>query len=171
MTYQCWTTLVLISACGSSVPEVEYASIGELELSIPARWHGRDTSRPDAAVMIWTPDENVSRESVSVIRTRRLPEMSGIGPLAIGRILNDAIRTLPRETFAPSITLRTKFGFLGASVDGLFVPPGSDHPYHRIHAVLLDGDSLVHVIFTTASTGANAEAYYIVLESLRRKVG
>jgi hypothetical protein len=85
------------------------------------------------------------------------------------RLLEEATRGLPRGAFGPPSQFRSKTGLLGVSVEGKFVPPGQDRAYRRTHAVLFDGTSLVHVIFTSRSADANAEPFQIVLNSLRRK--
>jgi hypothetical protein len=42
----------------------------------------------------------------------------------------------------------TRHGFSGLRVEGTFTPPNQAASYHRIHAVLVDGESLVHVLYT-----------------------
>jgi hypothetical protein len=53
-------------------------------------------------------------------------------------------------------------------VDGTFVPTGMTVPYQRIHVVMLDGTSLIHVMYTAKQASREPEALDVVLASMHR---
>ena len=163
--------MALWAGCASSEVAVESATFGPLEFSIPTGWRARDVSQPDTATAIWTPDDNSDHQSVTLQRILSKQATSDAGPAVVGRLLDEAVRGLPRSAFGRAMRFRSKAGILGVSVDGTFRPPGQDHAYHRIHAVLFEGNSLVHLIFTSGTADASSEVFGIVLNSLRRKEG
>ena len=60
-------------------------------------------------------------------------------------------------------------GLHGARIEVDFVPPGTRRVYHRVHAVIVAGDSLVHVMYTAGDPDLSFEALNLVLGSLRHK--
>ncbi len=54
-------------------------------------------------------------------------------------------------------------------MEGSFTPAGVTQPYGRVHAVVVDGDSLVHVLYTAQQPDASLETFDGVLDTLQRK--
>jgi hypothetical protein len=119
--------------------------------------------------MLWTPDDNEHHESVTLQRTPPMPALSDSGPPTPRRLLGEAMRGLPGGAFAAPVEMRSKMGLLGVSVDGTFIPPGQDHAFRRIHAVLFEGTTLVHVMFTAGDADVDPEPFNVVLDSLHTK--
>ena len=61
----------------------------------------------------------------------------------------------------------TKNGFSGIRVEGEFVPPNKETPYRRLHAVVVDGGSLVNVIYTAKQL--DHESFDAIVDSLSRE--
>lgn len=167
------TTLLLVAlfaaSCGERAPEVSWHSIEGAHYAVPIGWTMRDQSEQTRKIFTWTPDENTSKESVTVIRTQPLVSLTQVGLPRMNGLLAAATRGLPQGSFTAPTQVTTSRGFMGMRVDGTFVPAGMDTPYHRIHVVMLDGTSLVHVLYTAKDRDGDPEALRIVLETLQRK--
>ena len=77
--------------------------------------------------------------------------------------------TLGQTLRQPARPIRTKHGIAAVRVDGKFVASGSNASYARSHVVFADGDSLVHVIYTSADPDLGV--LDLVLDHLARKAG
>lgn len=84
----------------------------------------------------------------------------------LARYLREAQGSLRGGSFGRTSHFTSGNGFAGVSVEGTFTP-FPDRTYRRTHAVLVDGTSLVHVIYT--STDPRPEALQLVINSLQRK--
>ena len=166
------SVLVLATSCASSSPAVEHARIDRVDYFVPSGWLSRDlgTGTSRTPIVEWTPPDNgLAKESVTVTRSAPLEALTKAGPDYVERLLEQAQRTLPRGKFGKPIRFTTKNGFVGVRVEGDFIPPGRTTAYHRIHAVVIDQSSLIHVMYTAAV--ADREAFEIVIDSLDRKDG
>lgn len=94
----------------------------------------------------WTPPDNERKESIVVIRREMAAMSKHHGRL--GGLLVQASAQLDRAKFKQPERVSTKHGLVGARIDVSFVPTGQSTPYQRIHAVLVEGTHLVHVIYT-----------------------
>ena len=170
MKSSCSLSLALIISCASSSPAVEHARIDRVDYLVPSGWLSKDLGTSRTPIVEWTPPDNgLAKESVTVTRSAPLAALTKAGPDYIERLLDQAQRTLPRGRFGKPIRFTTKNGFVGVRVEGDFVSPGMATPYHRIHAVVIDQTSLIHVMYTAAV--ADREAFEIVIDSLDRKDG
>jgi hypothetical protein len=160
--------LGVLASCGSP-PTAQLATIDDLQYAIYTDWESRDHSTRQRQQIEWTPNENEGKESISVLRTARPGVTSGGSLRGIERVeqlLDQAQRSL-RGQFSRPARFRTQHGFAGVRVEGEFLPPGRSDRYRRIHAVLVDGDALVHVIYTARKP--ERRVFDIVIESLRRR--
>lgn len=159
----------LASACGESVPDVSWQSVEGLQYAVPLGWNVRDQSEQTRKILVWTPDDNEHKESVAIITTPPLVGLTKVGLPRVQGLLSAAARGLPGSSFTQPTRVVTSRGLVGLRVDGQFVPTGQDAPYRRIHVVMLDGTSLVHVLYTAKDPSSESEALRIVLETLHRK--
>jgi hypothetical protein len=122
---------------------------GDLGLDIPPGWTVRDYSDNARTVLQWTAPSELDRRGASVLVVRvENSAHARSTPDELGRWLFDAQRRLPQSSFKPPIAFVTANGFPGVRVEGEFVPPNHHAAYRRLHAVIVDGTSLVHVIYT-----------------------
>jgi len=162
--------LIYAAGCASSPPSTEHATLDGLAYEVPAGWQSQDLSDRRARVVVWSPASNPRKESVTVIRTKPLPALAKAGDPRISQLLEQAQRGLPRAQFGMPIRFTTKHGFVGVRVHGELVPAlAGEHPYRRIHAVLVDAatSSLVHVLYTGII--ADDAAFETVIDHLRRE--
>lgn len=94
----------------------------------------------------WTPSDNEKKESISIIR-REMAAMSKHHD-RLGSLLVKASAQLDHAKLHKPARISTKHGLVGARIDLSFVPAGQTTTYQRIHAVLVEGTHLVHVIYT-----------------------
>ena len=155
-----------LANCNTSGPSVDHQTLGKLRYSTPVGWQSKDQSLPRRPIIVWTPSDNDDLESVTIMRTEELPALTKAGRGYIERYLNEAQRGLPSARFSAPERFTSKYGFVGVRVEGEFVPPGKTQKYRRIHAVLIDGKSLVHVMATGVTLDRGA--FEIVIDSLFR---
>jgi len=142
-------TLAIAGCAASDASLARPTLAGDLGIDVPAGWTVRDYSDTARTVLQWTaPTENDRRgASVLVVRVERSALARGTLD-ELGRWLFDAQRRLPQSSFKAPIAFVTANGFPGIRVEGEFVPPNRHAAYRRLHAVIVDGTSLVHVIYT-----------------------
>jgi hypothetical protein len=157
-----------VNACSSS-SSVERATLGNLTYDVPANWSSRDFSARDRAMLEWTPRENERKESVTVIRAERAALAKSGGTRRVERLLQEAQAKLPSGKFSAPVRFATRHGFEGVRIEGAFTPPNQTQPYQRLHAILIDGTSLLHVIYTARE--ADREAFETVVESFQQNRG
>jgi hypothetical protein len=156
--------LAELASCASSAPAVDLAKIETLEYAVPAGWKQRDVSSPFEKAHEWKPDgENERKESLVVSRVAR-PALAKSRP-HLRRTIVEANNQLPRARFSPPTSFVTRGGLPGLRVEGTFTPPNQAVAYHRIHAVLVDEASLVHVLYTAREL--DREHIEAVLDGLR----
>ena len=161
--------ILALAACGrgASRQRVEFAN---LTFELPGNWVHQDTSRRGLATTVWTPDDNADRkESISVIRTELAPAVAQAGVPAIDRLLESAQVSLPDARMLGRSQVKTASGLTGTRIDISFVPPGLHERYRRVHVVLVDGASLVHVLYTARSPEDDLSTFNLVLGSIREQ--
>jgi hypothetical protein len=157
--------LYLAAACSSSSSAVERATIGSLAFDAPGGWTRRDLSTHQRAMVEWRPADHEREESVAVVRVER-PALAKGKDSQLERLLQEAQANLPRGTFGQPARFSTKHGLWGVRIEGELVQPGQTVPVHRLHAVLVEGTALVHVIYTAREL--DREAFELVVDSMRR---
>jgi hypothetical protein len=160
---------VLAAGCASEAPrEMQTASIEGLEYAVPADWENKDQSDHQTKIVVWSPTNNPRKESVTIVRTRAMPALVHADFTRIEQLLTDAQGGLSHANFGRTQRVTTKRGLIGAEVTGTFVATTKDAAsYRRFHAVVVEGDSLVHVLYTARD--ANRDTFDLVLESITRK--
>lgn len=159
---------LLASACGANeAPKTQTATLGDLAYEIPAGWKHFDTKTPRAASSEWTPASNERRESVDVIRTEVSPKMRHASREEVEEVLTRAARGLENAKVTSISQLTSPYGFVGARVELDYTPHGLGRTYHRVHAVLLDGGKLIHILYTAQNP--DFDAVSIVINSIHHE--
>jgi hypothetical protein len=163
----------LLAACGStsSALESQPAKLGDLRFEAPGEWTHNEVREGSRLIARWLPSDNPDKVVVSVIRTELRADHRDAKPDEIQTMLANAQRLLPHAQIGATHEVHTARGLSGFEVEADFVPPGERAPYHRIHAVLIDGPATIHVLFTARTAGAERDAFRLVLDSVRREEG
>jgi len=165
---RCLTLVALIAACSSSEPPREHVQLGPLTFDVPADWSRVEANRRGVSTAIWSPPENVRKETLTVTRSLLVPVTAQAGPLVLQEQLARA-NTLPGAKRSGVEFFVSQQGLNGARVELDYVPPNSSERYHRIHAVLVDGDALVHVLYTARDPDTELAALQLVLATIRHE--
>ena len=161
--------LLSLGGCGSSGPPLDRQPLaGGLDVGVPTDWSVHDFSTRDRTTIqvTPTPDDDEHGESLLVTRAPR-PAQAKASQARLGRWLVEAQRKLPEATFGHPTSFTTKNGFSGLRVEGAFVPPNKQTSYRRLHAVVVDRDSLVNVIYTAKQL--DRETFDAIVDSLSRE--
>ena len=164
-------TLFAVCACGGSGPRTQPASLEDLAFETPAAWKHTDVIESSRHVSRWMPSENTAKESISVIRTALRGTVSHPDNKTLTAMLADAQRSLPQGHFPPPVTMQTRTGLTAIVVDGSFTPPGQHERYRRVHALVVDGTEVVHVLYTARSAEPDLASFHLVLDTLHREQG
>lgn len=162
-------TLAFLSACSSDGTSVERARLASLSFEVPAGWHRIDGQRPGLVTAEWRPDDNERKESILVMRSEVFAVAAAPNIDAIEKLLVTSHSTT-KGTSGPT-RLVTASGIEAVRIEFDFTPPNSKQVYHRVHAVLRDGASLVHVLYTARKPDPELENLRFLVDSLRREEG
>jgi hypothetical protein len=155
--------VVLVAACSGSEPVHQHATLGPIAYDIPEGWHRTDQG---SHASMWTPPDNDRKESVVVMRGDLDREIERRGPAAYADLLVTAQRSLPHAHVGTPQPVTTKAGLHGFRVAVEFSPFGADKPrYARVHTILLDGATVVHVIYTALTPDPDPQALQMVLDT------
>lgn len=160
--------VAILASCGESAPAVSWQTVEGLQYAVPLGWSVRDQSEQTRKILVWTPDDNDQKESVTIIKTQSLVSTTNGGLPRLQGLLAAASAGLPASSFTKPTKVVTSRGLVGMRVDGQFVPSAIAAPYRRIHVVMLDGRALIHLLFTSKDMTAEPEGLRIVLETLHR---
>jgi hypothetical protein len=163
--------LLALCACRDSGPRTQPASLEDLAFEVPAAWKHTDVVEPSRHVSRWTPNENSAKESISVIRTTLRGPVKHADTKTLTAMLADAQRSLPQGAFRTPVTIQTRTGLTAIVVDGSFTPSGQADRYRRVHALVVDGTAIVHVLYTARSAEPDLASFHLVLETLHREQG
>lgn len=157
-------------ACSSGdAVAVQWQTLDGLNYAVPTEWVSIDQSEQFRKVVVWAPPSNTSKQTVSVIRTRPTPSVTSVGLPKMERLLAATLAGLPSSKFSAPEKIVTAKGLAGMRARGEFLPQGATQHYIREHAVLLDGDALVHVMFTAQDANTSRESMQVVLDTLHRE--
>jgi hypothetical protein len=164
--------LSALAAC-SGTSTRQSVKFSRLSFEMPEDWSHKDTLLRGSATSVWTPDDNVRKESVTVIRTIFAPAVAQAGSPALDSILANAESSLPGAKAMPVAPFLTRSGLPGARIDVEYVPPGQRERYHRVHVVLVDHErsSLIHVLYTARTPDAELSVLDTVLATIREGEG
>ena len=89
----------------------------------------------------------------------------------------DELAQLPGEVGLTGVRMGRPFhvqaaaGLVGFEIETDYHPFDDKREYHRVHAVLVDGDALVHVFYVAGTPDAASTTFQLVLNSLRNEEG
>jgi hypothetical protein len=156
-------------AIGCSGPSNQHVRLGSLGFDVPGGWHNVDEVRRGVVTSVWTPDGNDRKESVTVIRTELAPNVANASAGLVAQLAEQAQRSLTDARITQAVALSTAGGLSGVRIEVDYVPPGLHERYHRVHIVLVDKRTLVHVLYTAHEPDAHSEAFNLVLRSIREE--
>jgi hypothetical protein len=163
--------IALAASCGSMAKSRQNVDFVNLRFDMPGGWSHADHVFKGVATSIWTPEDNeTSKESITVIRTELAPVMEHASEAQLLALLEGAQKFRGAKVGAAAATT-TASGFRGARVEVDYVPPGLRDKYHRVHVVLVDGRSLVHVMYTAKIPDPQLTALNTVLGTIRQGEG
>ena len=166
MTRATGLVLALAAGCGGGADRAELAS---LSFEAPRAWQRTDTHGNGSVTAVFTPGDNARKETVTIIRTELGPIAKHYSTATLTQLLAGT-QTGLRDARASAITrVSTESGLQGLQVVVDYVPSGLARSYHRIHAVLLDGTALVHVLYTALAPDPELGAFHQVLATLREE--
>jgi hypothetical protein len=161
--------MLCLVACGtsSSPPETEsLQSLGDLHYRAPSSgWSHRDMKQPSRLLSRWTPDDNTNKETISIVRTELRPSVK---PESLAALLTEAQMTLPSPSVHAAQNNTTRQQLREAEISADFVPRGLTQSYHRVHAVIIDGTALVHVLYTARTPDPTLAVFHQVVDSIHR---
>ncbi len=153
---------VLAIAATACVRSGERSAFATLDYLVPAGWSYRNLSKPQRALVEWKPaGENARDECVLILRTPR-PAIASSPPHLV-RLLKESQAELQDPKFDLPHRVETRWGLAGMQVAGSFTPKG-ESTSQRLQAILIDGFSLIHVIYTAREP--NREVFELVLDSI-----
>jgi hypothetical protein len=160
--------LAAVASCsgGSSNQHIAFA---HLSFEVPHDWANQDSKWHGLATSVWTPSENERKESVTVMRSERARAVALAGSQMLEGLVANAQRALPDARVSAVVPVSTRGGLSGMRVDLDYVPPGLREHYHRVHVVLIDGNSLVHVLYTAKAPDQAMTTFNLVLDTLREE--
>lgn len=153
--------------CGGSGTREE--SLGPVAFEVPTKWERTDTHGRGTATAMFAPVANANKESVAVVRTELGPIVEKYTPEMLSSLLLSAQSSFPRSKTSPVARFTTERGFAGMRVEVEYVPPGRSERYHRVHALLVDGTALIHVMYTAATPDAELVVFQRVVDTLREE--
>lgn len=171
MKYASSFILIALAACQSSSDDPidrQHANIAKLSFDAPATWQRKDTRLRTSSTSVWTPLNNAAKESITVIRTQvHLKASAGLSE--VEQLLLKAQTGLREAHVSAPSQVSSASGLRGVQVNLDYIPSNMTTRYHRVHAVLRDGDALIHVFYTAVEPDENNEAFRLVLNSLRHE--
>lgn len=162
--------LVALAACGrgSSRQRVDFA---HLTFEVPSDWSHHDASLRGVKSSVWTPQDNARKESLMVIRSELAPMTAHADLSVLTQLVEGAQAALVDAHVSQPVTVKTQSGLTGVRIDVSYLPPGQHERYHRVHVVLVDRASLVHVLYTAKSPDPQLLALNSVLGTIREGEG
>jgi hypothetical protein len=157
--------LAAATACARDIHRIAPVHVSGLGFDMPGDWNEHLMTQQGVVTATWSPDDNDRKESMTVIRTKRSPLVAADGGDALAKLLARAEHTDSSKVSA----VATPTGFKGVRVDVDFNPPGNLSSYHRVHAVLLDGTDLVHVLYTAQRPDRALSVFNGVLSSIHHE--
>ena len=154
--------LMVATACNAGVdddtPPVE---LGSIEIVPPTGWTSRELG---PTTRMWTPAKNPGRESIVVIVA---PKPLG-EPTRAFELARKAQELLADARITATSTISTAGGRAGRRIDLSFRPTGTKRRYQRSHVSIVEGDSLIHVLYTAADPDPERAALMSVVASIRQ---
>ena len=160
--------LVMATSCSTGGTSRQHVQVAHLGFDVPGDWSSAETKERGLVTSVWTPDENLRKESVTVARSERSATVANAGSQVVEQLLASA--QPPGARVSPTMFFTTAKGLSGVRVDASFVPPGLKATYRRVHAVLvINHSSLVHVFYTSPSAEPSLDTFNMVLDSIHEE--
>ena len=163
--------LAFVLGCSPTNTSITDQILGDLRYDAPpdSTWDHQDTKEIGRQISRWMPIENGNKESISIIRTTIDGRLKDASPAQLETVLAEAQRSLPAPSvLAPTMT-KTKQGLQEVEVVADFVPSGLKSSYHRVHAMIVDGDVLIHVLYTARTPDPTLAMFRQVVDTIRRR--
>lgn len=154
------------ASCLRTSSEVQPGQLGDLHFLAPLHWTHTDSNARSQPASTWTPEDNPNKESVEIIRAKLGPALDEHNLPALESALEQAQVSLPDAHVGRPTSFLTARGRLAVLVESDFVPRGASQRYRRLHAMVVDGKSLIHVLYTAAVADDSAAAFQTVLQSI-----
>lgn len=152
----------------SSTPEALREKLGDIDYEPVANWKHHDTHEISREVSRWVPDNNPGKESITIIRAEAREELQDASPAKLQELLATAQATLPSPALGQPKILKTKQALNGVEMSADFVPMGLHTSYHRQHAMIIDGNAVVHVLYTAKTPDPDLSSFRQVVDSIHR---
>jgi hypothetical protein len=157
------TTSMAVSACQGSDDDHQHATVGRVGYDVPVGWQRTDLGARES---VWTPPENARKESVTITTAELDPALAQAGPSALEDLLLRAQGTLHGAKVSAAEEVATSHGLRGFRVAIDFAPLGDARPhYTRIHTLLTDGKTVVHVLYTAATPDPDSQALKMAVDT------
>jgi len=166
--------LLCITACGASQDaplSSESATLGDVRYDAPAGWKHSRLREGSRLVARWVAPNAEDKEVVSVIRTELRADKRSASLDDVQAMLAEAQRRLPHAHASVPRRFKTHEGLDAIEVTVDYVPPEQRESYHRVHALVIDGSALVHVLYTARTSDPDLRAFELVLDSIHREEG
>lgn len=163
--------LLLLGGCVDASTPMAYQStaVGKFTYLAPADWKHVDRVEPRRDRIEWSPDNNLQKEMITVIRSEISPALLAAGTPALEGLLMKAQQELPGAKLGQPITSVTTEGLKFVEVQGDFLPAGRTQRYTRIHAIVVGKEAIVHVLYTALDP--DRRAFELVINSIRSGEG
>jgi hypothetical protein len=160
---------LIASACNATTNQ--HVSFAGLVFDVPGDWSHYETDQRGVSTEVWSPAGNAEKESLTIIRTELAAVTAQADASTLSTLLVQAQAGLPESHAAASSPVTTKRGYSGSRVDVDYVPKGLKDRYHRVHVVLVDGKSLIHVLYTARTPDSSLTAFDLAMATLRAGEG
>lgn len=164
---------IMLAACSASSPSLPEATqkLADLRYAPPEDWIHHDVKEISRTVSRWVPKENSSKETISIFRTP-IRDRAKIASLAqLEALLSQAQGELPSPAVGQPTMGRTKQNLQLLEVTADFVPTGLKVSYHRVHAMIFNGDVLVHVLYTARTPDPDLKMFRQIVDTIHRAEG
>jgi hypothetical protein len=163
--------LCLVAACSSSSSDEKAPDkLADLQYAGPTGWSHKDTKEISRSIARWIPGDNSRKESISIIRTSARG-VKGAALPQLESMLSRAQSTLPTPALSQPRPNQTKQNLQEVEITADFVPAGMSVSYHRVHAMIVDGDALIHVLYTARTPDPDLAMFHQVVDTIRRGEG
>jgi hypothetical protein len=163
---------LLVAGCAGNLAPTADSQPGHLDRLVyeaPVDWSATDGQTLRGPSSTWLPADNARKESLIVSRVQVQPGRPAYTVEALQGLLAAAQQELPHARLSDARSFVTPTGLRGASIEADFTPRGSTSRYHRVHAVVLDGDHLVHVLYTAQQPDFSHRAFDLIVNSLHEE--
>jgi hypothetical protein len=154
------------SGCLRTSNDVQPGQLGNLHFNAPLHWTHTDSNARSQPTSVWVPEDNPNKESVEIVRAKLGPGLSDHDLPGLESALEHAQIGLPEVRVGSPTSFLTARGRMAVMVPVDFVPHGASQRYRRLHAMVVDGKSLIHVLYTAAVADDSASAFQTVLQSI-----